>query len=243
MNKSGLSDQAFLDRISAEAQTNAYRRFSEQSVTRPHPAVEMLYEYAAGELGEDLAPAVRAHLALCGQCAREALRLTQVTDELEQDALDWANSPKFASSEPSRSSLPKAVDAAVTTAKSVGERALIWISEIWQPQWAGQLLTAADVPEQHRTFTSRHGDIRLTCYWQDDSPDESAMIHIRWHADLAQEERIWLRFVNPASQALRQEIFLGSRAVGEESFTIQDLRFDFLCEQWAISMALESPSS
>lgn len=243
MNKSGLSDQAFLDRISAEARTDAYRRFSEQSAARPHPAADTLYDYAAGELGEGIAPAVRAHLAFCGQCAREALRLTQMTDELEQDALDWANSPKLPSSEPFQSSLPKAVDAAVATAKSVGERALLWISEIWQPQWAGQVLTAADVPEQHRTFTSRHGDICLSCHWQDDSPDESAMIHIRWHADLAQEERIWLRFVNPASQTVQQEIFLGTRAVGEESFTIQDLRFDFLREQWAISMALESPCS
>ena len=242
MNKSGLLNQAFLDRISAEAQTDAYCRFAEQAVTRQHPAADTLYEYATGELGEDLAPVVRTHLAFCGQCAREALQLTQIADELERDALDWANSPKLPSSEPFQSSLPKAVDAAVAAAKSVGERALVWISEIWQPQWAGQVLTAADVPEQQQTFMSRHGDIRLTCHWQDESSDESAMIHIRWHADLAQEERIWLRFVNPASQTLRQEIFLGVRAVGEESFTIQDLRFDFLREQWAISMALEAPS-
>ncbi len=235
MKNSELSDQAFLNRISAEAQTPAFARFSEQSNIRQHPTADLLHDYAAGELGETLAPALRAHLAFCRECAREALRLMQVADELEHDALDWADSPKRPLSEH--------FDVAVAAAKTLRERSRLWLSELWQPQWAGQLVTAADVPEQHHTFASEHGDIRLTCHWQDDLPNEPAILLIGWQADLMENDRLWLRFVNPSDKALRQEIFLGSRAVGEEQFTIQDLTFDFVREQWAISLALEVSSS
>lgn len=235
MTRHGLSDQTFLDRIAAETQNEGYRRFAEHEITRQHPSAEMLYDYAAGQLSEDTAPAVRAHLALCGECAREALRLMQVTDELEQAALNWADS--------SEKPLSESVSAAIAGAKTAGERAWLWISELWQPQWAGQLVTAADAPEQHHDFPSQHGDIHLTCSWRDDSAHEPAILSIAWQAELLEEDRVWLRFVNPVTQSLRQEIFLGTRAVGEEQFTIQDLNFDFVRDQWAIALALETSSS
>jgi hypothetical protein len=131
----------------------------------------------------------------------------------------------------------------VSTVKALRERVLVWLSELWEPQWAGQLLTAADVPEQTHTFRSEHGDIRLTCHWQDALHDEPACLHIRWQADLMEDDRLWLRFVNPETQKFRQEILLGTRAVGEETFTAQDVAFDFLHEQWALSLALETTST
>ena len=230
-----VQNESFLSRLAQEVRA-AQSRHSLETVSRtPHPAADVLYDYVAGWLDERDAHAVRAHLAHCTGCGAEALGLMKLEDELERESLDWADNPDSAL-------LPVAPPAfAETTAPALHafkHHAIQWISDLGEPQWAGQLLTAADVPEQTHTFTSEHGDIRVTCHWHDDLPDEPAMIHVRWHADLVQDECVWVRFLNPANQSLRQEIFLGTRAVGEESFTIQDLAFDFLREAWGISLAL-----
>lgn len=233
-------NSTFLNKIAAEAKTEAYRQFSEKAANHQHPTAEMLYDYASGELDEDIASTLRAHLAFCSECAREALSVMRSTDELEQVALEWANQPEPATAVPAEADIADTVSAAVHAVKSIGEHAMRWVSELWQPQWAGELLTAADVPEQSHTFASEHGDIHLTCHWQDASCNEPAMLYIKWQADMTDDERLWIRFVNPANHALWQKIFLGARAVGEERFIAQDLAFDFLHEQWAISLALEA---
>lgn len=240
MKNSDQSNNAFLDRLRAEAHTKKFRQFSEQAVSSPHPSAERLYDYATGNIDEDIALGVRAHLAGCAACAREALSIMRLDDELEHASVEWANQPELSVVASSEKLIAEAVDATVAAVKTFGARALVWISELWEPQWAGQLLTAADVPEQIHTFTSEYGDIHLTCHWQDASRNEPASLHIMWQADLMDNDRLWLRFVNPENRELRQAILLGTRAVGEETFTAQDVAFDFLREAWAISLALDN---
>lgn len=238
MKSQTFSDQDVLDRIAAQSRASATTGPNAGAAPPQHPGADLLYEYAAGEADEQAAQAVRAHLAVCSRCAREALRVMAAMDALEAEAVAWADSAD-APLEPAVS--PPSPGAAVArAANSLKEHALLWLSELWQPQWAGQLVTADDIPGQQHTFTSDHGDIHLSCHWHDDIPGEPAVLTITWQADLIEAERLWLRFLNPATQSLRQEIFLGTRAAGEEHFTIQDVNFDFMREEWAIALALEA---
>src|SRR4030095_1459076 len=41
-----------------------------------------------------------------------------------------------------------------------------WLSPPWQPVWAGELVTAADVAAQEHVFALDDGEIQVTCGWQ-----------------------------------------------------------------------------
>lgn len=99
-------------------------------------------------------------------------------------------------------------------------------------------MTAADVPEQTQTFVSEDGEIKIGCYWKGASHREPAYIQIIWKANLLTANEIRLRFLNPATQALRREVCLGDRLGGEETFTSEDVRFDPSAERWAIAVVL-----
>ncbi|KPA18086.1 hypothetical protein MHK_001697, partial [Candidatus Magnetomorum sp. HK-1] len=51
-----------------------------------------------------------------------------------------------------------------------------WISPLWQPRFAGQLVTASDIPEQKHTFRMNEGDIQLSCLWRGSYKNTQAYI-------------------------------------------------------------------
>jgi hypothetical protein len=236
------NNETFLAFLTQEAQSEKYCRLRENAGKTPHPPGEKLYDYVLGWLDEQETKQVREHIALCGDCAHETLRILQIEAELEQDSLEWADSNPvssqerkvvFASSQRKEQSLPTAKRSSIT------DNLVRWISPLWEPQWAGQLVTAADIPKQAHSFTSEDGDIKLSCYWKGQYQDEPAYIQITWKARFTAENEIRIRFTDPVTQAIHSEVCLGTGLVGEETFTSDDLGFDPSYARWAISVVLQ----
>lgn len=227
----GHNADTFLSLLTQEAQSEQYRQSCDRVGKTPHPAGETLYNYVLGWLEEAEARHIRVHLACCGACAREAMRLMRVEDELMQETLEAAEEPYVSLQKQGRTQ-------PASPLHSISEHLVRWVSELWEPQWAGQLVTATDIPEQTYLFTSEHGDINVFCDWRAEYGDEPAHIHIAWRADLLMERTIWLRFVFPETKVTCHEACLGTRAVGEETFTSQDLGFDPSAQKWALSVIL-----
>ena len=223
------TDEMFLAFLTQEAQSEKYCRLREHAEKTPDLTGEKLYDYVLGWLDEKEAREVREHIALCGDCAHGVVRIMRIEDELEQDSLDWADVPPA-----------KEDSVSQTTSEqfSLTDRVVRWLSSLWEPQWAGQLVTAADIPQQSHTFTSEDGDMKIACYWKGQYKDEPAYVQISWKADLIPESELWIRFVNPATRTIRREVCLGTGLVGEEIFTSDDLGFDPSYERWAIAVLL-----
>lgn len=223
-------NDTFLALLAQEAQIQTSPH-AEPEQHSSHPTAERVYDYVLGWLKEPEAAQICAHLAHCGQCAHEALRLMQIEEELEQENALWADEPEYAGAK-----FPGFVSHLRTTLNTLGAQMIQWVSDIWEPQWAGQLVTAADIPAQTRIFISDQGEIELTCDWRGVTTTEPAYIHLAWKADLASPGELWVRFVNPETRTPRGEICLGTRMRGEETLTSAEIGFNPDEERWALAM-------
>ena len=122
------------------------------------------------------------------------------------------------------------------------DRVTQWISPIWQPLWAGQAVTADDIPKQDYTFLSDYGKIAISCEWNAASATTPAFLKINWEASLESQSRLVARFINPESQEIRADICLGTSLSGEETLTADELGFDPSSVPWAISLILRDAS-
>ncbi len=116
-----------------------------------------------------------------------------------------------------------------------------WLSPLWEPPFAGQLATAADIPKQEKTFESEYGNIKITCQWDRQVGREPAYLFLKWEADMETDHEICMRLVNPDTQKTLYDIPLGSIRCGEEAFTAEELGFDPSAEKWAMLLLLLSP--
>ncbi len=257
------NDGNFLGFLGQEARSDEYRHVAEKARKRPHPPGKMLRDYALGRLDETNAMKIRRHVSFCGVCADEALRImgkaahptremlydyvlewvdkniaekvrkhvsyckacadevlriTRIEDDLMRDSGAWANEPAFET--------------------GILSDLIIWASELWEPQWAGQLVTASDIPEQACSFMMDHGEIGLSCYWEPQYEDALAYLQLSWRANIAAPCELWAKFVNPETQEVLSEIGLGTYLEGKEIFTSDQLEFDPSMEKWAISIVL-----
>ncbi len=223
-------DEGFLDHLGREARSERFRNFHQRVEQGPHPTDELLYEYVWGGLDEQDAGMIRVHIAFCGICAEEVLRLRLVEEELEEKLLTWTKGEARALTSPfpfQRGS----------TSQEVLFEELA--PEFWEPQWAGQLATAADIPEQEHVFRREDGDIKISCFWRGQYRKKPAYISISWNANVTTRSEFRVRFINPETQEELSEVYLGTGLVGEEVFTNEDLGFDPSCEQWAIALIVK----
>ncbi len=122
---------------------------------------------------------------------------------------------------------------------SLSDRIIRWISEMWEPLWAGQLVTADDIPKQGHSFVAEmEGEIKIVCDWESQDDDAPAHIRLSWEADFPADSTLWVRFVNPETQEIRYQACLGADLLGDEIFKSSELGFDPSQEKWAISLML-----
>jgi len=215
------NDGNFLSFLGEAARSDRYRQLKEkQAETRKgHPSREMLCDYALGWLNEADTMKVRKHIAFCGDCADEALKIMQIEDELEED-----------------------VAAAAVSASKIAAALIIWTSELWKPKWAGQLVTASDIPQQEKTFMLNYGQIKFSCHWKPSYENIPAYIQLSWRAKITIRCELWARFVNPESNKMLSEIRLGTSLEGKNIFTSDKLGFDPSTERWSVSLILSKIS-
>ncbi len=144
-----------------------------------------------------------------------------------------AASPPAGRAEPPRLPVPA----------TLGERLGQWLSPVWCPLWAGEPVTAADVPVQEHVFALGEGEIRVTCTWQPAYRQRPATLRLAWHATVRRPGALWARFVRPDETAtLLREVPLGQAVEGEEVWPASTLGFDPTREPWALLLVLKEPT-
>jgi hypothetical protein len=223
-------DDDFLGWVAQEVCSDDYRESLRNIEQGPHPIDEMLYEYVWGGLNEQETRIIRAHIAFCGSCAEEVLRLRLAEEELEERVLDWANEEDICLT---LSHLPQGG----TPLKGDAFEQLA--TEFWEPQWIEQQATAADFPEQKHVFRQEDGDITVSCVWRSKYRSKPAYISIAWKANITTRKELCAHFVNPETRQQLTEVSLGTCLVGEEVFTSDELGFDPSCERWAVALLVK----
>ncbi len=220
------TDDAFFKFLRQEAASLGYRKLREQmKIDGRHPSGEMLHDYVMDELDEESARHLRGHLLLCHPCTDGVLRLLmRIEDELDQTAMDRAN--EMTGERPGEGPV------------SVIDALASWISRPWEPRWAGQPVTASDIPEQEHSFRMDDGEIRLSCNWREAHGEYPAYIRVAWEADIMSPSNIEARFTEPETRKIRAQVRLGTHLAGERTFTSDDLGFDPSRERWAVAVIL-----
>jgi hypothetical protein len=118
-----------------------------------------------------------------------------------------------------------------------------WLSEPWQPQWVGELVTADDIPEQEHSFRMEDGDIEISCAWRSRHQEKPAYLWVSWRANIPTPGELWARFMRPETETVLAEVRLGTHLEGEAEFTSDRLGFDPAKERWAISILLKDVGS
>ncbi len=121
---------------------------------------------------------------------------------------------------------------------NLGYAMIISISEAWTPKWAGQPVTASDIPVQNHSLRMDRGNINISCYWRGQYKNTPAFIRVSWKADITTPGILLARFMNPETQKIHSELRLGTHLAGEKTFTSEDLGFDPSNEIWSVSIIL-----
>ena len=79
------SHDGFLEFLAKQAQSPSYRTSQTIIEDGQHPTEEMLCDYVSDELEPEQIAIIQAHLAFCGECAEETLRIRFLQDALEDD--------------------------------------------------------------------------------------------------------------------------------------------------------------
>ncbi len=132
---------------------------------------------------------------------------------------------------------------ALTKIQHLGITLIKWASPIWQPQWAGQAVSAGDIPPQDHTFPIPHGFIDIRCAWQPEHESIPAYIELSWKVNGMMEGELWCQFIQEETQIVFSEIQLGTETEGGIYQTTDDLAFDPSTEEWAISVLIKDSAS
>jgi len=121
------------------------------------------------------------------------------------------------------------------------DRRVRWLSPPWQPVWAGELVTAADVAAQEHVFALDDGEIQVTCGWRAAYGHLPATLRVTWQAHLTLPGDFWVRFIHPTDPIRPPvELRLGHTVAGEEEFTAETLGFDPTREPWALAILVKA---
>jgi len=111
--------------------------------------------------------------------------------------------------------------------------------KIWKPGFAGQLVTASDIPKQEHTFKLQDGEIQLTCLWRGAYQGLPAFIKVTWKANFSPDFELWIKFVNPDTNDVFSTIKLGHHLEGGKEIPSDILNFDPTKDKWATSVILK----
>lgn len=79
------SHDGFLEFLAKQAQSPSYRTSKTIIEDGQHPTEEMLCDYVSDDLEPAQIAIIQAHLAFCGECAEETLRIRFLQDALDDD--------------------------------------------------------------------------------------------------------------------------------------------------------------
>ncbi len=211
---------------------------------RDCPSDEFLVDHVYNELSKDEHGKISEHAEQCEHCRVKALKI-------EADRIAWGC---LFDADPDKALLDALGDSGAELlrvedahAKKVKGTPLIsrikdeiiqWISSSWEPLWAGEPVTAMDIPPREKSFILDDGEIHVTCSWEGEFRNEPAYIRLEWKAFLSTESLLWVRFSDPDTREWLHEACLGEEPAGVEDFTSDELNFDPSTRRWEISLVL-----
>ena len=83
--RSFQTHDGFLEVLAQAAQASPYQKARQQINAGSHPTLDMLHDYVLDELDPAQTNIIQQHIALCGVCAEETLRIRFVQEAIEAD--------------------------------------------------------------------------------------------------------------------------------------------------------------
>lgn len=222
------------------------------------PLDEVLVDFVYDDLISEERPLVSSHIKECVRCHLMILKLEADRYGWEQafdsdpdatlvhalgdvgfkSVLEGLKSRKVKNEE----SIPSVSDIKISLKKyleGINKNLIGMISSIWRPEWAGELVTAADIRKQTKTLNLDEGIVMLSCSWGTEDDHGPAFLTVSWRVDVEGSFEIWALFLDPDKETIFSEIYLGTSYEGEELFTTKMLNFDPSVQNWAIAIVLK----
>ncbi len=125
------------------------------------------------------------------------------------------------------------------TMATVKEKAAAFISSLWQPIFAGEAVTAADIAPQSHRFDMEFGEyVTVNCSWQKEG--QETWLELGWEANIFEKSLLRVQFVNPDSKAVLADIALGTDLCGQKRLASSDLSFQPASDKWAVTVVVET---
>lgn len=126
--------------------------------------------------------------------------------------------------------------------QTLGGGLVRWLSPLWLPPLAGELVTAADTSAQEEIFYLDEGSIRLTCQWWAASQGQPATLWVAWYVNITLPGDFWIRFTRRDDPTtVLAEMPLGRALTGERGWSADELGFDPMREPWALTFVRTEP--
>jgi hypothetical protein len=224
-NANGIfaSDENLREWFRRKAHTQAYQDAQQRAEAGPHPTLEMLCDYVAGDMNATDARIISDHALFCGLCAQEILRIRMVRDAVGQN-LDEIEQEIWGAEE----EMPFYRQRKVPMIPLADNIAL-------EMRWEPLRQTASGIQEEH-TFQTADGRITATCQWECPKDHDPGYIEISWQADIESERELSLQFIQPDTHEILYAEHLGVIRNSHATFTFEELGFDPTQEKWAIAI-------
>lgn len=224
---------------------DAKATFQNLEFTKDCPVAEAIVDYVYDDLSESSRSKITKHITGCESCRLLALKIETDRTELE---LMIDKSPEKVLEDIIGPSLKDKLLGKKTTAikksslslSQIKDAMISWVSPTWEPKFAGQMVTAADITEQTKQFEMDYGEyVNISCYWKGKESTREPYLYLSWKANYHTPSIIWVRFVDPDSNAVLSESCLGTDLEGYRQLTVKELGFDPTDQRWAISIVTE----
>jgi hypothetical protein len=207
------------------------------------PDIQHLIDLVYGDLDIGTKREITPHIEKCTACGVAMLKISANRAEWE---LEMAASPDDALSRALGSQGRKTVERLIASPSPMAVVSRIknpiatWVSRLWTPMWAGQALTAADLPEQHHYFDMGDGEyVKLRCSWEGEQIQHHPRIEISWSANIYTSSKIWIQFVDPDTNDELHKVLLGTDLEGSLAITAPQLTFDPSTRGWGVKILIE----
>jgi hypothetical protein len=225
------------------------RAFADATLIETCLSSDVLIDYEYDELEEAARQEAASHISGCNACRMSLL-------SIEADRAEWESrlegSPDDALAEIFGAAGRAVIDPFIqksahktgilqSTITQLKEALIQWTSPLWEPMWAGQMVTAADRPEQSHLFELGDGEyVNVTCFWSEKSQGTVSQFRLSWEANLYSPSNIWVRLVDPETQEILHELPLGNDLTGKRLIDREALGFDPSNRRFALSVLIEA---
>ena len=224
----------------------AKAKFSNLEFTPDCPIAETIVDYVYDDLSSPMRAKVTEHITECESCRILALKIEADRTELEQmidQSPDKFLGEILGSSRDGNLIGKKMSDlnSSLPSLSQIKKATINWVSPLWEPKFAGQVVTAAGITEQTKRFELDYGEyVNVSCHWAGGRDDQIPYLQLTWKANFHTHINIWIRFIDPLSNNTISEFCLGSDLEGSRQLSVEDLEFDPTIQRWAISIVTEN---